>query len=191
MNRFYTIAQVIKTAAWCGCFYMLSCKNDYQEVQRLAQKAIPVDEVVNVQSYLSQGGVMRAKLTSPLMITTHDDTTRIEFPNTLKVDFFSDTTTKVESKLFAKYGRYYQSQRLVFLKDSVVVFNINGDTLRTNELWWDQNKEIIYTDKPVKLRRPNEQIDGSGLTANQKFTQWTIKNATGPINVPDSMMPGL
>ncbi len=159
-------------------------------MQQLATKPIPTDEVVDVQSYLSQGGAMKAKLTSPLMITTHDDTTRIEFPNTLRVDFFNDTS-KVESKLFAKYGRYYQDERLVFLKDSVIVFNIKGDTLRTTELWWDQNKEMIYTDKPIKLRRPNEKIDGSALTANQNFTQWTIKNATGPINVPDSMMPGL
>lgn len=191
MNSGTFIAQVIKTATWCGCFCMLSCKNDYQQVQNLAIKPIPVDEVVNVQSYLSQGGVMRARLTSPLMLTTRDDTTRIEFPNTLKVDFFNDTAAKVESKLFAKYGRYYQTQRLVFLRDSVIVFNISGDTLRTEELWWDQNKEIIYTDKAVRLRRPNEKIDGSGLTANQNFTKWTITNAAGPINVPDSMMPGL
>jgi LPS export ABC transporter protein LptC len=189
LNSVFHIKSFFKAAATGSCFFLLACKNDYKEVQEMALKPVAVDRVTEVQSYLSQGGMMRAKLTSPLMITTRADTTRIEFPETLKVDFFNDSS-KIESRLFAKYGRYYQAQRLVFLKDSVIIYNIKGDTLKCPELWWDQNKEIIYTDKSIKLRRPNEKIDGTGLTANQNFTNWTIQNATGPIMVPDSMMAG-
>ncbi len=49
------------------------------------------------------------------------------------------------------YARYREYERKVFLKDSVVVINIlKGDTLKTDELWWDQDKEEFYTDRPVR-----------------------------------------
>ena len=70
-----------------------------------------------------------------------------------------------------------------------MVFNVQGDTLRCEKLWWDQDKELIYTDVPVHIRKPDEQIDGTGLVADQNFSHWTINNAKGPINVPDSTVP--
>ncbi len=179
----------IKAALICGCFFLFACTNDYQEVQNIGKKITPVDEAINVESYLSQSGKVKAKLTSPLMTSTEsNDSPKIEFPKTLHVDFYNDSI-KIESRLFAKYGLFYQRKKLVFLRDSVIVFNIKKDTLRCEELWWDQNKEIIYTNTDVHIRKPDESIDGTGLIADQNFTKWTIYNAKGPINVADSMLP--
>ena len=106
------------------------------------------------------------------------DTPTTEFPHSLHVDFY-DSTQKVQSKLFAKYGLDYTNQHKILLRDSVIIFNITGDTLRCEKLWWDQDKELIYTDVPVHIRKPDESIDGTGLTADQNFSYWTIKNAKG------------
>ena len=183
-NIFYLKAVVIT-----GCFFMFGCSNNYQEVQDLAKKKMPVDTARQVESYLSQDGIVKAKLISPLMILNSlSDTPTIESPNSLHVDFY-DTTQKVQSKLFAKYGLNYTNQHLILLRDSVITFNITGDTLRCEKLWWDQDKELIYTDVPVHIRKPDESIDGTGLTADQNFSHWTITNAKGPINVPDSTLP--
>lgn len=179
----------LKAAIFTGCFFMCSCSNNYQEMQDLAKKRIPVDTAKQVESYLSQDGIVKAKLTAPLMTTvTVSDTPKTEFPNSIHVDFYNDST-QVQSKMFAKYGLYYNSKRLVLLQDSVIIFNVTGDTLRCEKLWWDQNKELIYTDVPVHIRKPDESIDGTGLTANQNFSHWTINNAKGPISVPDSTLP--
>jgi LPS export ABC transporter protein LptC len=178
-----------KAAVLTGCFFIFGCSNNYQEVQDLAKKRIPVDKAINVESYLSQDGLVKAKLTAPLMTTTtKGDTPKTEFPNTLHVDFYNDGKN-IQSRLFAKYGLYYNTTRLVFLRDSVVVFNVQGDTLKCEELWWDQTKELIYTNVPVHIRKPDERIDGTGLVADQNFSHWTITNAKGPINVPDSSLP--
>jgi len=179
----------LKAAIITGCFFVLSCSNNYQEVQDLAKRKTPVDIATQVESYLSQDGIVKAKLTTPVMITsTANDTATTEFPKSLHVDFY-DSTQKVQSKLFAKYGLYYTNKRLIFLRDSVIIFNVTGDTLRCEKLWWDQDRELIYTDVPVHIRKPDERIDGTGLTADQNFTHWTINNAKGPISVPDSTLP--
>lgn len=179
--------KILKAVVLSGCFFVCSCHNSYQEVQDLARKKVAMDKATEVESYLSQNGAVRAKLTAPLMTMMRNDTPKTEFPKSLRVDFFD--SVKIQSKLFAKYGLYYTNKRLVFLRDSVVVFNMQGDTLRCEELWWDQDKELIYTNVPVHIRKPDEKIDGTGLTADQNFSHWTITNAKGPINVPDSTLP--
>ena len=182
---------ILKLAAifFSGCFFLCACENDYSEVRQLSEKKIGQEVAKNVSSFLSQDAKVKAKLTAPEMLRTETDTPLIEFPKTLHVDFYDDSL-KIESRLFAKYGRYLQNEGKVFLRDSVIVFNVTGDTLRTEELWWDRDNEIFYTDKKVTIREPDQQFDGlTGMTADQNFRKWTLHSATGTANIPDSTLP--
>lgn len=173
-----------------GCFFVWSCENDIQQVQNLNKKAISVEEGKQIESYLSENGKVKAKLIAPLMLRYQKDTPKVEFPKSLHVDFYNDST-KIESKLSAKYGRYMENENKVFLRDSVVVFNIKGDTLYCNELYWDQRKSVFYSDKNVILRQPNHKVYGKGMTADQNFKWVTIKQPyNGTLNVPDSSFLG-
>jgi hypothetical protein len=191
LSSFKKIAPIALTG-----MLLLSCENDVQEIKDLASKKTGVEEGKNIESYLSDGGRMKAKLTAPLMLRYQFDTTMVEFPKSLHVDFY-DSLTKVESQLNARYGRYLENDNKVFLRDSVVVFNRKGDTLWCSELYWDQAKRIFYTDKPavLSLQTPVRQksYPSGGLTADQNF-KWVTLNKVGPsskgdksfINVPDS-----
>jgi len=166
---------------------MYGCENSMQEVRDLGKKKIGQSIAENVESYMSQNAIVKARLTSPLMIRTEIDTAVVEFPKTLHVDFYDDSTN-IESRLFAKYGRYLENKGKIFLRDSVVVFNVKGDTLVTNELWWDRDKEIFYTNKYVLIKQPfNQQFVGKdGMQADQSFKSWTLFNGSGLRSVPDS-----
>ncbi len=157
----------MKAAFLGSCFFMFACENDIDVVKKLSQKKTSVEQATDVVSYLSQNALMKAKLTAPLMLIEHSDTVITEFPKTLHVDFYNDST-KTESQLFAKYGKYIQNQSKVLLRDSVVVYNLKGDTMRTNELLWDQNKGNFTTDKPVYIHQLNGNIINSiGMEASQ------------------------
>jgi LPS export ABC transporter protein LptC len=184
-NRFMKLCKNI-AAIFIGCFFVWSCENDIREVQNLSKKAINVEEGRQIESYLSEGGKVKAKLTAPLMLNYQKDTPKVEFPKSLHVDFYNDST-KVESQLSAKYGRYLQGENKVYLRDSVVVFNIQGDTLFCKELYWDQAKAIFYSDKNVILNRPTGKTYGKGLTADQNFKWIQIRQVYNSyINIPDS-----
>jgi LPS export ABC transporter protein LptC len=166
-------------------FYFTSCENDPKEIENWTNKAELKEEAKIVESYLSQGGVMKAKLTAPLMYRYQRDTVYTEFPNTLHVDFYDDSV-KVESRLFSKYGIYYDNLNKVFLRDSVIVINNDGDTLRCPELWWDQNQQKFYTDKPARLDGPDKHITGKqGLEASQDLKVIQFKDAVGPFNIKE------
>lgn len=176
-----------------AALFLVSCENDMKEVDDLMKKKVAVEEAVKVTSFMSQQGKMKAKLTAPYMLihqpdgrqsdSQQPDSSYVEFPKTLHVDFFSDSgTAVVESTLDALYAKYRETERKVYLRDSVVVINIlKKDTLRTDELWWDQNKEEFFTDKPVRIHQPDKTIYGVGLTAAQDFTWYNIFKIKGTV----------
>jgi LPS export ABC transporter protein LptC len=177
-------------AMFLGCFFVLSCENDIREVQNLKKKSISIEEGRDIESYLSQEGKVKAKLTAPLMLRYQSDSPKVEFPKSLHVDFYNDST-KVESKLSAKFGRYLENENKVFLRDSVVVFNMLGDTLFCKELYWDQLKAIFYTDKNVIIHKTDQKVYGTGLIADQNFKNITIKKVHDSyLNIPDSSYLG-
>ncbi len=181
------IGKILIAAFTGSCFFVCSCENKMSDVQALGQKAIGVEEAKNIESYLSQGGKVKAKLVAPLMLRYQLDTPKVEFPKSLFVNFYNDSM-QVESKLSAKYGNYLENENRVFLRDSIVVFNVKGDTLFCNDLYWDQQKQIFYTDKNVIIKKPGGQLMyGKGLVAKQDFRSYTIRSVYNSIiNIPDS-----
>jgi len=174
-----------------GCFFIVtSCENDQNEVDKLFKKKIAIEEAKKVESYLSQSGKVKAKLTAPYMLRYQADSPYIEFPRTLHVDFYDDST-KIESTVDTLYAKYIEYDHKVLLRDSVLVQSIkNGDTLRTQELWWDQDKQEFYTDKPAHVYQRDKIIFAkNGLRAAQNLTSYTFFNSSGPMLVPASGVP--
>jgi LPS export ABC transporter protein LptC len=61
----------------------------------------------------------------------------------------------------------------------VFVTNLQkNETLRTEELFWDPEKEIIYTEKFVTIKTEDDLIPGEGLIAPQDFSTFEIKRPT-------------
>jgi lipopolysaccharide export system protein LptC len=168
-----------------SCLVFVSCENDPKDIAALTAERTTVEEARDITSYLSQEGQMKAKLTAPLMYRTLKDTVILEFPKSLHVDFYDDST-RVESTVDALYGKYYETLRKVYLRDSVTVINIQGDTLKAPELWWDQNAEKFYTDKPVRYFTRDKHLFGAnGLDAKQDLTEIVFHKATCNLLVND------
>jgi LPS export ABC transporter protein LptC len=176
-------------AVWACCLLVFSCSNNVQEVRDLGIKKAGREEANVVTAYMSEASRLRAKLTAPLMLHETQDTAKMIFPKTLHVDFYNDSTGVVDSKLFAKYAVNYENLNKVLMRDSVVVFNMTGDSLHTNELWWDRNRQLFYTDKWVHVRQQGNDIYGVGMTSDQAFKDVHILHPTGKLAVPDSTLP--
>jgi hypothetical protein len=111
----------------------------------------------------------------------------MEFPKSLHVDFYDDSI-KIESTLDALYAKYMQNDKKIFLRDSVMVVNLQtGDTLKSRELWWDQNKEEFFTDKPAELRQRNGNIlyHRNGLRAAQDLSWRETYGNSGRVNASE------
>jgi hypothetical protein len=72
----------------------------------------------------------------------------------------------------------------VLLKDSVVVYNMTGDTLHCKTLWWNQAGETFYTDDSVLVNTLTQHIRGTGFWAKSDFSKYTIRNTVGSVLMP-------
>lgn len=191
LKRAYQGTILISSITWLllAAFFS-SCENTGGELSSMSSRNLGVEEIKNADINYTLGGKAKAKLLSPLMLRVQEINPYVEFPKTLHVDFYNDSG-HVDSRLDALYGKYFETQSKVFLKDSVVIINVLGDTLYCNELWWDRNKlgTEFYTDKPVRIRRKMEIIDGVGMEARQDFKEWHIIESRGIIKVPNSQFP--
>lgn len=171
-------------AALCiGCFFVVGCENDEKEIHELTKDVNLSEEAKDIESYISQEGQAKARLTAPLMYRSSKDTQYVEFPQSLHVDFYNDSLV-VETILDSKYGKYYETYNKVYLRDSVVVITMKGDTLKSPDLWWDQNKGIFYTDKYAEYRSKDQQVQGhKGLEATQDLKTVTFKDPTAVLDV--------
>lgn len=147
------------------------------------------EEAINIESYFSQEGKIKAKLKAPLMWRVEADTLYVEFPETLHVDFYNDSA-KIETRLDSRYGKYFETLNKVYLRDSVVVITVKGDTLKSPDLWWDQNTKLFYTDKYAIYHAIGKQIyGGKGLVATQDLSSVTFNYPTGTIQTSENGFP--
>jgi LPS export ABC transporter protein LptC len=189
LSRGRTLLPFYRYSALLLLLFFSSCENDPKEIENWTKRTELREEARSIESYLSQSGVMKAKLVAPLMYRYQRDTVFTEFPNSLHVDFYDDSV-RIESWLTAKYGIYYDNLNKVFLRDSVTVINKEGDTLRCPELWWDQNSQKFYTDKPARLDGKDKHITGTqGLDATQDLKIIQFKYPVGPVGIKEGNTP--
>jgi hypothetical protein len=67
----------------------------------------------------------------------------------------------------------------------VVVVNEKNEILETELLYWDQEKDIVYTDRFVKITSEDQIVMGTGLESNPRFTKWKIRNVSATIYIKD------
>jgi hypothetical protein len=68
-------------------------------------------------------------------------------------------------------------------KNDVILVNVKGDTLRTEELFWDETEQKIYSNQSVRITTPDELILGKGFESNLDFTRYKIHQISGVMSL--------
>ncbi|MBK7692105.1 MAG: LPS export ABC transporter periplasmic protein LptC [Bacteroidetes bacterium] len=179
-----------------GIFYCLlmlllgSCKNDIQKLKEsLDSRMLNTERAEDVTIIYSKDGLTKAKLfTKNFYHIQNVQPTYIEMSKGLRVEFYNDSL-QVQSTLTAKYGKYYEQNGNVLVRDSVVVTNLKKEQLNTEELVWNEKLQKFYTEKFVKITTPTQIIYGDGLESNQNFTEYKITNIKGMIGITQNALP--
>jgi LPS export ABC transporter protein LptC len=99
------------------------------------------------------------------------------------VDFYNGKENP-QAKVTAKYGKC-TNNNLWELRDSVVVINEKNEKLETELLFWNQEKDLIYTNRFVKITSENEIIQGIGFESDSHLYNRKILKVTAEITMPD------
>jgi LPS export ABC transporter protein LptC len=162
---------------------MPSCKNDVQTVLSLdVVDTMPEMTAKEIEILYSEKGRVKMKLVSPYLVNKTEDESLLEFPKGFTV-YFYDSVMNVQSTITADYGISYEKKKIMEARHNVVVENMaKGEKLNTEELFWDRGKQLIYSNKFVKLSMGEQVISGDGLTSEEPFDELIISHPTGPID---------
>lgn len=154
------------------------------EVNEFKEEKLELSEIgEKVEILYSELGHVKVKILAENMSRRFDDEA-LEFNDGLRVYFYNEQK-EIESKLRANYGKIYDNQNEILVRDDVVVVNVEGEKLNSEELIWKKKDSRIYSDKFVKITTAEEIIYGTGFESNQDFTDYTIKNISGIISVDE------
>ncbi len=175
-------------------FFFAACENDIDVVNSItseAEKKLPVQSSKNVEFIYSDSAIVRARLKAP-QIDRYDGTKPyLELPLGMNIVFFQESK-KEQTNLTANYGiGYYQGNEVMEkmeAKGNVIVINEKGEKLNTEQLTWNTITRRIYTDAFVKITTKDQVICGTGMEANQDFSDYEIKNVTGTFDIKDADM---
>jgi LPS export ABC transporter protein LptC len=158
-------------------------KNDLKEVEDLTSKSVPAEYSTGVEVIYSDSAKVKARLTAPNMVRYLTKDPSIEMPKGLYVQFFDDFLN-VKSWMRADYGIRYLNTGITKVTGNVQVRNVKGDSLNTEEMFWDEKKEKVYGTKQVTVRTKTQVIIADGFESNIGFTNYSFHNIKGIINLP-------
>lgn len=161
----------------------MSCENDINEVNRITNAANKSIEILtNVEILYSDSALLKVRITGDTLIRyLVSPQGKDVFPAGIKVEFFNDSG-HITNTLTAHRAERILRKQQVICSDSVLLRSTNREELLTNELIWDEPKKIVFTDKFVRLSRPNEIIYSYGFKADQNFTKYEIKAISGKLD---------
>jgi len=163
--------------------------NDLSKVGSISAKiaALPSQKSYKVRLVYSDSNKVRVVLTSPYLVDYFTDKPYKEMTQGLHIDFLNQDL-KVMSTVDAGYGISYDLEKKVIVRKNVRVLTKEGSKLLTEELTWDQAKKKVYTDKYVRVIKPDGEYEGDGLDANEDFTQYSFRNFKGKVQMKNDSL---
>lgn len=167
-------------------FPLSSCQTDIEKVRMfISPDKSPVETGTNVELLYSDSAKMRVKMTAPEMNRYEGAKQYVEMPKGVTLLFYDDSMN-VNSRLTANYAIRYEPSGKMEAKNNVIVVNEKGETLRTEHLIWDEEKQKLYTAAKVTIETEDEVLYGDGLESNRDFSEYKILKPSGSKTIEDS-----
>ena len=175
---YHLIAALLLGLTFSGCSNSPEAIDDYVELT-----AAPVMEADSMHWYNTEEGRLTSHIYAPRMRTYDRDRVQYdEFPWGIDVQVYNDSG-RVVSVIHALYALFQRDEKIWEVRYNVVAVNEKGDTIRTEQLFWDQNQKRIYTPASVRVRTPDATLLGVGFESDERFDEWVFRRPTGVISI--------
>lgn len=167
---------------------LTGCENDIERINLLTGDAeTPTLKGSNIEVIYSDSAKVQVQILAPsYQQFSNIERPYMEFPDGMEVYFYDDSM-KIESEIRADYTIYYSEERFWHATGNVVARRLdNGDALHTEELFWDEAKELIYSDTYTRIQNEDGIFYGKrGFESHQNLSNWQLKGTSGTVNVPN------
>jgi len=164
LNRAFQIIAMVFTVAM-----FFQCKGNFDEVQKigvLQNEPVGIAEHINLK--YTDSGKVTANLISPKMLDySNMDFGYFEFPEGIRLILFDKDNN--ETVVTSDYAINYSEKNLIDLRGNVVLATHTKDTLYTEQLYYNEKLEWVFTDKPFRMRSSTQNTLGMHLDSDIDF----------------------
>jgi len=150
-----------------GMFLLFSCENSMKDIEKVAN--IQEEENVNISRDVtvvySDSAVVKAELKSPELREYPDSVGFFEFQKGVVIRFF-DANQNETQRIKSDYAIQRNNEGLTEFRKNVVVTMDNGSIIKSEEIFYDEKKQIYYNTVPITF----DMKDGRGSFQATSFT---------------------
>ncbi|WP_179343708.1 LPS export ABC transporter periplasmic protein LptC [Winogradskyella ursingii] len=179
------IFKSIVTAIVVTMFF--SCEDNFNKVQKIGiLQNQPIGEAEDIDlkytEYNDTVVKLLANLISPKMYDySNRDFGFSEFPDGIELKIYDENNNK--TTILANYAIFYSDTDVIDLQGNVRVATHEKDTLFTEQLYYNQKLEWVFTNEPFYFKRPTTNLRGTGFDSDKDLKKRQVLETSGVIEV--------
>ncbi len=183
--QFYQLKILKNGVSAFAVILFFSCDDGSSTLKQINQfNENPVGIAYDIHMTYTDSAEVKAILTAPLNLDyTHLSFKYSEFPEGLKIIFYNNNNE--ENTVVADYGILYNQTKIVDLQGNVVLLSDDGSRLETSQMYWDSEKEWLFTEQPFTFKNIDYDMAAIRLDTNKEFSKFQTGNLTGTMLVKE------
>lgn len=162
---------------------LLSCHKEVKDqvTFEFDKETIPIVNTDSVTMLISDSGLVRYKvITRTWKMFDEAREPFWLFPDKLYLEQY-DSLFNIVATIQADTVWRYINENLWKMRGNVFIRNFQNKTFESDEIFWDQNRQRIYSNDPVTIKSPGEAtIIADDFQSNQQMTEIKMKNVKAP-----------
>lgn len=176
---------IVLAAMMFACFIACTSTDKHRTDAVTDRGSIPVLIADTVNTLVSDSGVTRYRIKTPRWeIYDKSKPPHWLFPDGVYLEKFNEQL-EVEAYLESDYAYYDEDTQLWELDGNVHALNLEGEHFETQQLFWNQKTERVYSDSAITITKATSIINGIGFESNQTMTKYTIRKPQGVFPIKD------
>lgn len=170
------VAVALVSASW-----LASCDGDKKDTVDLVidPETTPTMLTHNVSSLISDSGITRYHITAPIWYVFGESRSpRWTFPDGLFLEKFDDNLN-TDATVECDSAVYFEDRKLWRLDGNVRILSLQNEKFLTEQLFWDQRQQKVYSDSFIHIERSDRIIEGYGFTSNDRLTDYVVNRVSG------------
>lgn len=175
--------RLIGTLLSCGLLHVAvtSCGGDEAPTVTMVidPENTPTMLTHDVSTLISDSGITRYHIEAPIWyVYSEAEVPRWTFTEGLFLEKYDDEL-KREATIECDSATYFERQRIWRLDGNVKIMNVAQERFLTQQLFWDQRKQKVYSDSFIHIERQDRIIEGYGFTSDDRLTDYEVKSVSG------------
>lgn len=168
-----------------GTALFFSCDKSLEVASGDEVRSLPALTVRDFESVFTDSGLIQVVTTAPLLERyTPEAGTYNEFIEGITVTFH-DGKAGPSSFISSDYAKYLEKEKLWELRYNVKVRTEKNELLETELLFWEEEKDMVYTDRFVRITTEDRIMSGTGFESDSRFTKTKILKGNATIYLDD------